>query len=159
MNEENSVTQRSEIIIAEQVLPLLQAALSAKLEIRFAYLFGSLVSGKANAMSDIDVAVFVDPAYQHPPGGYGYQSELIGELSSLFNHAVDVIILNRAPAFLKHRVINKGYLIFSRSEAERRDFHETTNRNYFDLKPIYRVQQEYLCKRLYKANCGGVKSG
>ncbi len=145
-------TYINKTIKLEQVFPVLKKALTSKPEIRFAYLFGSLASGTANVLSDIDVAVFVDPVYKHPSCGYGYQGELIEELSSLLSQTVDVVILNKAPTLLKHQVISKGILIFTRRDAERREFHETTNRNYFDLKPIYKVQQEYLRKRLQKTN-------
>ncbi len=159
MNKADNKTKSTKIIKPDRVLPVLKTALIAKPEIRFAYLFGSLATGTANVLSDIDVAVFIDPTYKHPSCGYGYQSELIEELSSLLSHTVDVVILNKAPTLLKHRVVSKGILIFSLSDTERRDFHETTNRNYLDLKPIYKVQQEYLRRRLQKANCGGETSG
>jgi uncharacterized protein len=159
MNKVNINIGSNKTLKSDRVLPVLKTVLTSKPEIRFAYLFGSLATNTANALSDIDVAVFIDPSYKHSSRGFGYQSELIEELSSLTSHPVDLVILNKAPTLLKHRIISNGILIFSRSDAERREFHETTNRNYLDLKPIYKVQQEYLRKRLQKANCGGGTSG
>lgn len=129
--------------------------LEVKPEITFAYLFGSVSKGTAGPLSDIDIAVYLEPSYQHSSAGYGYKSEIISELSQLFAKKVDLVILNKANTLLKHRVISSGTLIFSRSNEERRYFHEQTVRNYLDLKPLYKVQQDYLHKRLSSLTSGG----
>ena len=61
-------------------------------------------------LSDIDLAVYLDPAYQEPSTGYGYQSELITELSAMIETKTDVVILNKATPALKFQVIYKGAL-------------------------------------------------
>jgi uncharacterized protein len=113
----------------------------------------------AGNLSDIDLAVFIDHTYQHSSAGYGYQSELIEELSALLSTCVDVVILNNASTILKYQVIKKGDLIISRSNDDRRAFHEKAVRDYLDLKPLLKVQHDYLRKRLLTGNYGGEKHG
>ncbi len=131
----------------EEICNALKQEISARPEIIFAYLFGSVATKKANTLSDIDLAIYLDPNYRHRKQGYGYQSELIAELSSLLSAPVDVVILNKASTILKYQVIKNGVLIFSRCNKTRREFHEKTIRHYLDLKPLLKVQQHYLRQR------------
>ncbi|MBI2799870.1 MAG: nucleotidyltransferase domain-containing protein [Gammaproteobacteria bacterium] len=96
----------------------LTAALEGHGEILEAYLFGSQVAGHAHAHSDIDVAVYV--AQDHPlDNGFGYQAELTATLmAALETNAIDVVILNRAPPLLYHRVLAHGVRLVSRNLAE-----------------------------------------
>ena len=88
--------------------------LSVRREILEAYLFGSLARRAAQAHSDIDIAVFVDEE-EIEPGLYGYRSELTATLmSGLGTNSVDVVILNRAPPLLYHRVLRDGTRLLSR---------------------------------------------
>ncbi len=139
----------------EHILSKLEPELSSRPEILFAYLFGSVAGGTANRLSDIDLAVYLDPGYRHQDRGYGYQSELITELSALLSTPVDAVILNTASTVLKYQVIKNGILIFSRSNEVRRGFHEKTVRDYLDLKPLLKVQQQCLRKRFSNLSAGG----
>lgn len=141
------------------ILEKLQPALASKPEILFAYLFGSVAAGTAGRLSDVDIAVYLDLTYQNLETGFGYRSELISELSALLKLSVDVVMLNNAKIMLKYQVITNGILIFSRSNADRRAFHEKTLREYLDFKPFIKVQQEYLHKRLLNGSFGGGETG
>ena len=61
--------------------------------------FGSTVSGRARADSDLDLAVLLE----HAPHSLKEYSELIGDLQALMpDREVDLSLLNRAdPLFLK----------------------------------------------------------
>ncbi len=138
----------------EEICNTLKMKLSTRPEIIFAYLFGSVATKKTNTLSDLDLAIYLDPHYRQRKKGYGYQSELIAELSSLLSTSVDVVILNRASTILKYQVIKNGVLIFSRCNKARREFHEKTIRDYLDLKPLLKVQQQYLRQRFSKPSFG-----
>ena len=89
-------------------------ALAARGEIQEAYLFGSRATGRAQAHSDIDVAVYVDIG-QAEASGYGYAAGLAADLmSAVGTNDVDVVILNRAPPVLYHRVLRDGRRILAR---------------------------------------------
>ncbi len=128
-------------------------------EVLFAYLFGSVAAEKATTISDLDLAVYLDPAFKEPSTGFGYQSELITELSTMLETKTDVVILNNATLALKFQVISKGILIYNFDDHARRDFHEKTVRDYLDFKPFLEVQAQYLKKRLQDNTFGGGQTG
>ena len=100
--------------IAELERRLLRALMPRE-EILEAYLFGSQAMGRAQRHSDIDVAVFVDERRTAGPA-YGYAAELTAYLmSALRSNQVDVVVLNRAPPVLYHRVLRDGRRILSRN--------------------------------------------
>ncbi len=143
------------VIRKEQIESELALFFSARKEVLFAYLFGSVAKESAGRFSDIDIAVYLDPVMIPEAGGYGYQSELIVELQATLKDKVDLVILNEAPTVLKFQVLKSGSLIYCASEQERRKFHENTLKIYLDLKPLLRVQRYYLQKRLAEGKFGG----
>ncbi len=71
--------------------------------------------GRAQPHSDIDVAVYVDERRAAGPA-YGYAAELTAFLmAALRTNQVDVVVLNRAPPVLYHRVLRDGRRILSRN--------------------------------------------
>ncbi len=136
-----------------------QIFFAARPEVLFAYLFGSVAADQATILSDIDLAVYLDPAFQEPSTGFGYQSELVTELSAILENKTDLVILNKATLALKFQVINKGILIYNCEDQARRDFHEKTVREYLDFKPFLKVQAQYLRKRLKDNTFGGGQAG
>lgn len=120
----------------------LTRALEPRPEILDAYLFGSQARGDAGALSDIDVAVYIDEDLVDP-GPYGYDAELITDLmTELGTNAIDVVLLNRAPPLLYHRVLRDGKLLVTR------DLKSTTTRagyalsRYFDFLPQLKKQAD-----------------
>jgi predicted nucleotidyltransferase len=92
----------------------LRRQLGERPEILEAYLFGSHASGLARPHSDVDVAVYVDPACTRA-APFGYEAELTAELQTfLGRNDVDVVVLNRASPLLYHRVLRDGVRLFTR---------------------------------------------
>ena len=124
----------------ETVLETLRGYLSRRREIHFAYLFGSLAKGTQNRLSDVDVAVFLDPEFlarPHPEHSYGYKAHLITELmSQLGTNEIDVVILNHASPFLRFQVLRDGIVICETNREERIRFQAQALSRYFDLKPF-----------------------
>lgn len=102
-------------------------ALSSREEIREAYLFGSQAAGTGQPHSDVDIAVYVDPAAL-PGEGFGYAAALAADLmSAARTNAIDVVVLNGAPPVLYHRVLRDGRRLLSR------DLRATTTREGYAL--------------------------
>lgn len=105
------MTQASYTLAAQ-----IEAALATRPEVLEAYLFGSRATGRATAHSDIDVAVYVDESLATDASGFGYAAALTADLmAALGTNSVDVVVLNRAPPVLYHRVLRDGQRVFARN--------------------------------------------
>ena len=99
----------------QRLVETLTRDLLARPEVLEAYLFGSQALGVAQAHSDVDVAVYVDP-HRLADFAFGYAAELTTELVALLRrNDVDVVVLNRAPPLLYHRVLRDGVRLFARN--------------------------------------------
>ena len=128
----------------------LARALKSDRTVRLAWLHGSRARGTARRESDIDVAVLLDDDQAANPTAI---KDSIWRLAGALGREVpsdrlDLVLLNRAPALLRHRVIRDGLLLFARSEAERVRFVRQTIREYQDLEPRLREHTRRRVQRL-----------
>ncbi len=116
---------------------LLTRRLAALPEVRLAYLHGSRARGSARPASDVDVAVLVDDRLAATPGRINRTiRRLAGRLSGeIPSGSLDIVLLNTAPALLRHRVLRDGALLHARGETERVRFAIRTMREYQDIEP------------------------
>ena len=120
-------SKRTVIAVDEDLEQNLARALGPRAEVLEAYLFGSRATGRAQLHSDIDVAVYVDPS-QTAGTAYGYTAELTAHLMAMLRtNEIDVVVLNRAPPVLYHRVLRDGRRILAR------DLCATTTREGYAL--------------------------
>lgn len=120
-----------------RVEEMLRACLrDAPPEVMCAYLFGSEGRGEARPGSDVDVAVL----YASPPASRldGGPLDHEGRLERALGRTVQLVVLNRAPADLVHRVLRDGRLLLDRDRAARIRFEVARRNEYFDLAPVRR---------------------
>ena len=110
-------------------------------EVIATYLFGSRGRGDASPRSDVDLAIlFAGDGPDDPFAGMGLR--VSAEIERRLKCPVDVVVLDRAPPALVHRVLRDGRLLVDR-EPERRVRFEVDARNrYFDLAPVVRAYRE-----------------
>ena len=101
-----------------------------------AYLYGSWARGEAGQMSDVDIAVLF--AEKPPATLNGLGLDLSGELETLLGRRVDLVVLNRAPVDLTHRVLRDGALVCDADASARVAFEVKARNDYFDLLPYLR---------------------
>lgn len=101
-----------------------------------AYLFGSLARGEATARSDVDVAVLY--AVQPPANLDGLGLDLAARLEQALGRRVDLVVLNRAPPDLVHRVLRDGILLHEADRGARVRFEVRSRDEYFDVLPHLR---------------------
>ena len=108
----------------------LQKALEARAEIVFAYLHGSFAEGLP--FHDVDVAVYLDPAFAMVTDIFDYEMSLSIELTRLLRFPVDVHVLNGAPLGFQHSVL-QGEVLLVRDEDKLTDFIERVALEYMDF--------------------------
>ncbi len=101
-----------------------------------AYLFGSRARGAAREDSDVDVAVLIRGEPDSTLDGLGM--DLLVDLERDLGRPVDLVVLNRAPTDLVHRVLRDGRLVLERDRSARIRFEVRARNEYFDMQPILR---------------------
>lgn len=107
----------------------LKEKLMANPNILFAFVFGSYAQGREKPGSDLDLAVY----FQDPPQGLPLL-DFISEVSDFAGKEVDLVVLNRASAFLRHQVMKQGVRLFAKSPVSYRRFREKTIEDYQTYK-------------------------
>lgn len=96
------------------------------------YLFGSVARGTHRETSDVDLGVLL----ARPPVGFaGLQLDLEGQLEAALRRRTQVVVMNKAPVDLVHRILRDGRLVFEADHAARVAFEVKARNEYFDLLP------------------------
>jgi predicted nucleotidyltransferase len=111
-------------------------ALAGRDDLAAAWLFGSRARGTERAGSDVDVAVLLREDL--PPTLEGLMLDLQDDLAAELGRPVDLVVMNRAPAELVHRVLRDGDLLVENDRSRRVRFEVARRAEYFDLLPILR---------------------
>jgi len=101
-----------------------------------AYLYVSQARGTANLKSDVDIAVLLKKSPPSTLDGIGL--DLGAEIENAIEKKVDLVILNRAPADLIHRILRDGILVYEGDRSARIRFEVQARGEYFDLLPYLR---------------------
>jgi predicted nucleotidyltransferase len=136
--------------LVEAIRPALA---SLDLPIVCAYLFGSRARRDADAQSDIDVAVLIDPALP-PQDRFHLGLALASDLERRLGVSVDLVVLNDAPPSLAHRVVRDGVVILSRDERQRIRFEADVLRAYLDFREVLDRYDAYLLARAREGRLG-----
>ena len=117
-------------------------------DVVLAYLFGSQAEEKAGPLSDVDIAVLLEPQVPRERW-FDTQLDLIGELTSLFHrNDVDVVILNQATPVLAYEVVCSGQVLYEAEPGTRVDYEVAALRRYADTKPLRQLQDRRLLERV-----------
>lgn len=105
------------------------------------YLYGSVARGTAREGSDVDVGVLLE---NDPPRTLrGLKLDLEADLESLLEVPVQLVVLNRAPPDLIHRILRDGKLVLDRDRSMRIRFEVKARNEFFDLQPILRRYRRF----------------
>ena len=134
-----------------QTLPQLNetalvAFLQTQPDIVAAWLFGSLASGRANAQSDVDIAVLLKDSVAQLNPDEADEAELLAraerrlrimsDVASFANREADVVILNHAPTLLQHEALRCRRLLYEADRTARIDFEVRAGKMYADEQPM-----------------------
>jgi predicted nucleotidyltransferase len=112
--------------------------------VKFAYLFGSIASGKAGPLSDLDLAIYLDRRLD----SFKYRLQLMERLARLLkSEKFDLVVLNSASIVLKYEVVKNGIIL--KDDRPRRVMFETAVlQEYLDTAYLRKVQREYIQQQL-----------
>ena len=99
-----------------------------------AYLFGSAVTGRMRATSDIDVAVLVESEREVEFSFLAFAASL----ERACERPVDLVLLNRAGELLKFQVRRYGRLAFERDSRKRKEFEIIGRKTYEDFLYLHK---------------------
>jgi len=119
----------------------------AKYPVEFAYLFGSMASGQAGPLSDVDIAVYLE--YHLPEK---QQEEIIGALRSDIEKVlqmpdkIGLVLLNEElPPALERDIVYDGKLIYVKNDTARAYYETDVICRWLDYKPHHdRFMKEIL---------------
>lgn len=109
-------------------------ALAGETSVSAAYLFGSVASGTAGPLSDIDVGLLIDAG---PPERSRVVARVTDALSRrLRTSRLDIVSLSDASLALRYRVVRDGVVVVSRQPAALERFITESVLHYLDFKPV-----------------------
>lgn len=100
-------------------------------EIEAIYLYGSAAEGRANALSDVDVALL---AQRDQDARRLWRLE--DRWASQFPEWLDLRVLNFAPVAFQFEVITHGRRLWCRDLTRVAEFESWVRRRYWDLQPL-----------------------
>lgn len=119
-----------------------------------ASLFGSQADGRAGPLSDIDVAVWLEP-------GLGTQARFHLGLAlsaaaarALATDEVDLVVLNDVPPLLAHRVMSRRMMILERDRVGRVRLETQALLQYLDTAPLRKLADQTLRRRFETGSFG-----
>ena len=99
-------------------------SLMRKFSVKFAYVFGSFIQNQRGPLSDIDLAIFLEPRlskYQR----HRRRLELHALLEELLvPEQVDLVVLNDIGLLLADRIVRQGISFYIYDEAVKQQFEE-----------------------------------
>lgn len=117
---------------------------SERPEVTALYVFGSFDTSFERADSDIDIAILVSKESKKELEVL--KSEYYNASPGFSMRTADIVVLNAAPTYLKHRILKTGRILIDKNPSLRKEFTAIVLQEYFDYKPI-----EDLCFRKLKS--------
>ncbi|MFC1595929.1 nucleotidyltransferase family protein [Candidatus Margulisiibacteriota bacterium] len=128
--------------LKQAVIPL-----AREYDLKFIFLYGSQASGKANADSDIDIAVLGNH-YLLPDPFLGIINDLADLLQS---KNVDVKSLHDVSPLFRYQVTGKGILLYGKS-FDYHSYKAYAFKAYHDSRSLLILQEKMIKKRLKYAH-------
>jgi predicted nucleotidyltransferase len=114
-----------------------------------AYLFGSVAEERSHRESDVDLGVLLAWAsHRTKADRFDAGIRLAGRLQSALGRAVDLVVLNDAPALLARHVVTRGLRVACRDARADHAFVRDAQLRAADLEPWLRRMRELKLRSL-----------
>lgn len=116
-----------------ELLPKAAFYLNSLPEVWFAYLFGGLAKGDPSPLSDLDLAIYLNPE----ENANERKLEILGKLIDILKtDEIDLVVLNRAPLPLRMQILKNRKILVDKAPFKRHVYESLTMREYFDFSFI-----------------------
>ena len=123
----------------EKIKPKI-AKLADKYRLSLVLLFGSQVTGKVHAKSDVDIAYLSEK-----PLGLTEESAISVALMQIFKtNFVDMVSLRNAPPLLQKEIADSAIVAHESRKSLFNEFVINAIKKYFETKPLFNLRSEYL---------------
>lgn len=122
----------------EEIERAIAEVLAREISVAAAYLHGSVARGRTTPLSDVDVALVLNPDI---PGRERLRLRLRvvdGLQRALSGRDFDVVILEEVPVAIAGRIVGEGALVFERDAVRRVAVEVATRMAYHDFLPFER---------------------
>ena len=112
-------------------------------QVKAVYVFGSTVSGRSHASSDLDLAIV--------PGDSGARAvklEILTDLVRVGFENVDLVVLDTDDIVLAYEALQQNCLVYAVDDFDRGTLYSDTIRKYLDFLPYLKVQREAYKRRV-----------
>jgi len=123
-------------------------------EVSALYIFGSAANNKETSESDIDIAVLINDRKKGKKTCESLKKTYYSASPRFSLRTIDIVVLNTAPTFLKHRIIKTGKIVFDRNRRLRVRFVANAIIEYLDYKPIEDICLKAVAGRFRRARVG-----
>ena len=114
----------------ETIISVTSKYLSERVDITFAYLFGSYAKDKQTHLSDIDIAVYM----KEDNHAFDKKLEILRDLSKILKtDDIDLVILNKAPISLLTKILVNKAILIDKDPPVRHAFESLNMRMGFDF--------------------------
>ncbi len=142
------------IVVGEREREALGELFAAEDDVVAAYLFGSQARGEAGPLSDVDLAVWLDPAAERERS-WKREIALMGAAGKVLRTTeVQIVILNDAPPLLAHRVLRDGIVLADSDPFHRVRFETDAVIRYLDTIPLREELSRGLRQRMAEGTYG-----
>jgi predicted nucleotidyltransferase len=135
--------EHAKMIATEAILDQLVTWAQTEPDILAVYLYGSYAESRANALSDIDVALLARE---------GLTKEQLWQLeksaSAKWPESVDLRVLNLAPLPFRYQVTARGRRLWASDVGRIADWESLTWRLYWDLRPRLERDWQQVVRRV-----------
>ena len=118
-----------------------------KIEVQAAYLYGSIITGKNLATSDVDIALLTLP-YNNPIESFKARIRFQTEISLLIKKEVDLVFLREVGDILAFQILKTGCVIFESDSQIHRSYRAYRNSKYLDFQFYERQMQRGMIKAI-----------
>ncbi|ABU56884.1 type VII toxin-antitoxin system MntA family adenylyltransferase antitoxin [Roseiflexus castenholzii] len=112
-------------------------------DIHAVYLFGSAVTGRLHAESDLDLAIVPRPGAGELP-----RLDILTDLARAGFCRVDLVILDTNDIVLKHEVVRHNQVIYQTEDFDRGAYFSRIARQFLDFRPYLDVQRRAYKQRI-----------